>query len=127
MGAETSRSDWNHNPAPKSDTLGTTMDTLTKQPFIIREACAAPPDERYGDNWGRIDKRGHTRNVKSAAPLPLVCRRLYTLAMPYLYADIHVSCYRDRGSLPAATRLHRSMRRNPALWGLCHRMLVDCD
>ncbi|KAL3440272.1 hypothetical protein BJX65DRAFT_35451 [Aspergillus insuetus] len=114
------------------------MGTLTKEPFIlrlpdelldriIREACTAPLEEPYGDTWWRIDKRGHTRNVKSAAPLPIVCRRLYSIAVPYLYADIHVSCHRDRGSLPAATRLHRSMRRNPALWGLCRRMLVDFD
>jgi hypothetical protein len=77
------------------------MDTLTKEPLILRlpdelldriihEACAAPPDERFRDNWWRIDKRGHTRNVKSAAPLPFVCRRLYPIAMPYLYADNHV-------------------------------------
>lgn len=67
----------------------------------------------------------------TAAALARVNRRFHRLAMPHLYAELHVSCAKVHSlSSPnpdKTWRLHRSCKHNPALGLLCRRLALYFD
>ncbi|KAH8692381.1 hypothetical protein BGW36DRAFT_387494 [Talaromyces proteolyticus] len=92
---------------------------------IICKAAYLPENSPSMRSW-------HYTNVElygTLATLCLVCQRLNRLAMPYLYADPMIYCYKPLHSQPKqATRLiHRSCRENPSLWPLCRRLIIHYE
>ncbi|KAL2820112.1 hypothetical protein BJX63DRAFT_381351 [Aspergillus granulosus] len=75
---------------------------------------------------------GHSPVVKLQAALCLVCRRLYPIALPYLYADLFTQSYlyqssyldRKEKAEKSLKLVHGSLKRNPAVWPFCRRLLV---
>ncbi|KAL4920629.1 hypothetical protein BDW62DRAFT_198924 [Aspergillus aurantiobrunneus] len=85
--------------------------------FSVKVCQSSPYIRSYYDR--------HETRFGMMASLCLVCRRLYALSMPYLYADLIVACGLGSVQPGSVTKLlHRSCRRNPSLWPLCRRLIV---
>ncbi|KAL4998620.1 hypothetical protein BDV10DRAFT_69063 [Aspergillus recurvatus] len=88
---------------------------------ILQNACSFIEGTIYERSYGDMSEARYN----TLASWCLICRRLYPLVMPFLYADLltaYSSPYLQRESV--SKLLHRSCRQNPALWRLCQRLIV---